>query len=647
MDESSRVPRIMRFGAFEADLQAGELRKHGLRIKLQEQPFEILAILLQNPGELVLREDLRQRLWPADTFVDFDHSLNRAINKLRDALGDSAENPRFVETLPRRGYRFIAPVNETAPGAGHTSPPLHPVSATAEPAVVSVEKLRAEVRAAFGVHRWRKIALVAIAFGAILALLVVLNTGGWRQRLWEPSGPKPIQSIAVLPLENLSGDPTQEYFVDGMTEALITDLAQISALRVISRTSVMRYKGTKKSLPEIARELNVDAVVEGAVVQSGGRVRISGQLLHAATDRHLWAKSYERDLSNVVALQGEVARDIAHEIRVKLTPQEQGRLSSAHAVVPEAHEAYLKGRYYWNKRTPEGIKKALEYFQQAVEKDPGYALAYAGLADAYTVLSFNSDTPPGESYPRAKAAASKALEIDDTLAEAHASLGFTLRNYDWDWPGAEREFQRAIQLSPNYAWARQGYAGYLSLLGRHTEALTEAKRAQAQDPLSLIITSLLGRYYYHARQYDQAIEQCRKALEIDPNFWVAHLFLGKAYERKALYEEAIAEFQKAGSVTIEASTDIGYVYAVSGHRHEALKVLDKLTQLSKRRYVPSYHIARIYAGLGEKDEAFAWLEKAYAQRDGWLNWLRVDPTLDSLRSDPRFTSLLRRVGLPP
>jgi TolB-like protein/DNA-binding winged helix-turn-helix (wHTH) protein len=429
--------QLVRFGAFELDLRAGELRKQGLKVKLQERPLQILALLLENPGELVTREELRRHLWAADTFVDFDHSVNTAINKLRDALGDSAENPRFIETLPRHGYRFIGAVDSGAEVRNGRESAMPPV--------------RRERR------RWLAVGAVAaiVVFGALFAL----NVGGLRGRLLSSVGashgvPLPkIESIAVLPFENLSGDPQQEYFADGMTEELITELGKIGGLRVISRTSVMRYKGTKKPLPEIGRELNVDAIVEGTVRNSGGRVRITTNLLYAPTDRHLWAATYERDLRDVLSLQDEVARAVAGQIRIKVTPQENARLAATRPINPEAHRLCLLGRFYWNKRNEEGLKKANEQFQRAIEVDPTYAPAYAGLADSYLQLANNGLRPPNETMPKAKAAAQKALEIDPSLAQAHTSLAEVYKDYDWNWAASERDFQRAIQLNPNYATA--------------------------------------------------------------------------------------------------------------------------------------------------------------------------------------------------
>jgi len=491
-----------------------------------------------------------------------------------------------------------------------------------------------------------------IAALTMLVLLAVIGVQHYRPPRHEQATdsvgvlPKAIDSIAVLPLVNLSRDPTQDYFADGMTEELITDLAQIGALRVISRTSVMQFKGVHKPLPEIARQLRVDAVIEGSVLRSGERVRVTAQLIQAATDRHLWARTYERDLRDILALQSQLASAIAQEIKIRLTPQEQARLAASRQVDREAYEAYLKGRYFYNKRSAENLKKALEFFQQAIGKDPRYAAACAGLADSYVLVPFDSDVPPRQYFPKAKEAATRALEIDDTLVEAHVSLSHALF-FDWDWPGAERELRRALELNPSYAPGHRAYGSYLSAMGRHREAIAEGKRAQELDPLSPATNELAGRRYYHARQYDQALEQNRKALEIDPNFWMAHLFSSRAYAQKGMYAEALMELRKAGEVTPEILSDRGRIYAASGRPRQAQHILERLIALSKQRYVPSYYLVKIYSALSQKDQAFAWLEKAFQEREGRLNWLKVDPMLDNLRSDPRFADFLRRLRLPP
>jgi len=476
------------FGVFEADLRSGELRKRGVKIKLHHQPFQILTMLLEHPGEVVTREELKTKLWPLDTFVDFDVGLNSAVKKLRNALGDSAEIPRYVETLPRRGYRFIGLLSDASTSQ---AAPRYAVagSVVEEQPSAANEGVATGVSAVSGARRGWVLWAMAVVAVALLVLLAGLNVRSWRERLLARATPIHIRSIAVLPLENLSGDPAQEFLTDGMTDALITDLAQISSLRVISRTSVMRYKGTRKALPEIAKELNVDGIVEGVVVRSADRVRIDAQLIEASTDRHFWARSYERNLGDAIALQNEVAQAIANEIQTKLTPVEQARLAQARPVDPQAYEFYLKGRYFWNKRTDTSAQKGIEYFQQAIQKDPNYALAYAGLADAYIV---RDDLSPEEQYSKAKAMARTALQIDDGLAEAHNAMAMSLFCYDWDWPGAEKEFQRALALNPNYAQAHQWYGHFLRAMGRQNSARAEIKRAHELDPLSLVIGGGIG-----------------------------------------------------------------------------------------------------------------------------------------------------------
>ena len=618
MEKQSSAPRCLRFDVFQVDLRSGELRKQGHRVKLQEQPFQVLAMLLERPGEVVTREELRQPLWPADTFVDFDHGLNIAINKLREALGDSADTPRFIETLPRRGYRFIAPVQGVRPASA-------------------------------GRRTVRPLVLGALGVVTLALVLVGLNVGGLRTRLLRGTTVPPIQSLAVLPLENLSGDPGQEYFADGMTDELITDLAQISTVRVISRTSVMRYKGARTPLQEIARQLNVDAVVEGTVARSGNRVRVRAQLIRVADDRHLWAESFERELQDVLALQSEVASAIARQVQVKLM-MPQGHRGSVGPIKPAAYEAYLKGRYSWNKRNEAGLQEGIEQFQQAIATDPGYAPAYSGLADSYTTLGYFSYLSPEESFPRARAAAAKALELDPTLAEAHASLAYAKFYYDWNWPEAEKEFKKAIALNPSYATAHHWYSVYLTAMGRPEEAMAEIRQAQQLDPLSLAIRTDIGFQLYYTRKYDEAIQQLKTTLEMNPNFPLAHLWLGRTYQQKRMYAEAITEFEQAGNVlrdwpvTIAA---IGYVQGKAQNKAEALKTLEKLKKLSEKRYVTAYAVALVYAGLDDKSQAFRWLNKGVEERTHWLVWLKLDPRWDDLRSDPRFEQLVRRVGLPP
>jgi TolB-like protein/DNA-binding winged helix-turn-helix (wHTH) protein/Tfp pilus assembly protein PilF len=631
------TPVRLRFGVFEVDLRAGELRKHGVRRRLQEQPFQVLAMLLERPGETVTRDELRNRLWTADTFVDFDQGVNKAVNRIRDALGDSATSPRFVETVARRGYRFIADVSavESAPVAKAdarsvdvAAPGNEPIAALAAPP--SPGHLR----------RWY---LWAIA-GAGLAVASIAIA------VWalQPRTPPPIRSLAVLPLENLSGDAAQEYFADGMTDELIAVLGQISALRVISRTSVMPYKRARKPLPQIARELNVDAVIEGTVLRSGGQVRITAQLIAARDDTHVWSDTYDGDLRDTLMLQNKVARAIAEQIRVNLKPQEQATLKHGKVVDPQAYEAYLKGRYFWNKRTSSDFQKAIEYFTRATERDPAYAQAYSGLADTYALLGDwdYGVLAPRDAFPRAKAAALKALQLDSMVGDAHTSLAFSLDGFDWDFISADNEFRRAIELNPGYATAHHWYAWHLSLLGRNDNAIAEMKRAQNLDPLSLIINADLAELLLIARLTDESIQQSRKTIELDPNFPLAHNQLGLAYLQRQRSDDAIAELRKAVQLSAGSATctaNLARAFAVSGRRNEAVQLLETLKKRATDTYSNAPEIAVVYAALGDADQAMAWLERGYGERFNPGVLLR--PGFDALRADRRFQALERRVGL--
>jgi TolB-like protein/DNA-binding winged helix-turn-helix (wHTH) protein/Tfp pilus assembly protein PilF len=631
----------LRFGVFELDFRAGELRKHGLRIRLQEQPFQVLAMLVEHSGEVITREELQKKLWPADTFVDFDHGVNKAINKIRTALGDSADSPRFLETVARRGYRFLAEVKDA-----DASPVFTPERAT-HPQLVEAPHDRPDHASTVAKRNYlRPSRARKISVFMLLVLIVCLGT--WTLRSRKHESPV-IRSLAVLPLENLSSEASQDYFADGMTDELISDLGQIGALRVISRTSVMTYKHARKPLPEIARELNVDAVVEGTVLRSGDQVRITAQLIEAATDKHLWSQSYEGELRDTLALQNRVARAIADQIRINLNPQEQAALKTAQSVNPQAYESYLKGRYFWNKRTADGLKVALAYFNQAIDEDPKCAQAYSGLADTYALLGDwqYSVMTPKEALPKAKAAAIKALELDSALGEAHNSLAFVLDGFDWDLDAGGKEFRRAIELNPGYATAHHWYAWHLSLLGRYDEAIVEMRNAENLDPLSLIINADLAELLVLAHSYDESIRQSLKTIELDPNFAMAHNQLAQAYLEKHMYGEAVAELQKAVQLSTGSPTciaNLARAYAASGRRNEAIKLLSDLKMRSNPIYSYGPEIATIYASLGDRDQAMNWLEKAYEERFNPGVLLR--PGFDTLRSDPRFEDLTRRIGLP-
>jgi TolB-like protein/DNA-binding winged helix-turn-helix (wHTH) protein/lipopolysaccharide biosynthesis regulator YciM len=634
--ESRTSRRVFRFGPFEFRAHAGELRKHGLRIKLGGQPISVLRMLLERPGEVITREDLQKQLWPAGTYVDYEHSVNAAVKRLRQALGDSADSPRFIETLARSGYRFIAPVTQH----------LDEVTAPAGEIQTDVSQHTAENNG----WRRRQFRPLAIALAAIALVAVVAGMlAGRHERRRSPTSYGPIRSLAVLPLANLSGDPEQEYFAEGMSDVLRQDLEGVSALRVISRTSSMYYRGNAKPLPEIARLMKTDAVVEGSVLRSGDRVRITVELVQAANDRRLWGGSYDRRLQDVFTLQSEVAKRIADEIRVTLTQSERARLARPPAPDPEAYLSYSKGRFFWNKRTEADLKTAIRYFQQAIEKDPNYALAYDGLADCWAPLGWYAYMSPGETFPRAKAAVMKALALDESLAATHTTLAFVTFYYDRDWANAEREFRRAIDLNPNYANGHHWYAEFLSLAGRHAEAIAESERARELDPLSTIINTWVGSRYFFARQYDRAIEQYRNAIQMDPEFVPVHLVLGHALEQKHRYPEAILEFEKAvnlsgGSPVYLAS--LAHGYGVAGRRSEAKKALDGLRSTAKHSYVSSYDLALAELGIGETDRALTLLAQAVEERCPRAAFLSVDPRFDGLRGDPRFKTLLVRTGPP-
>ena len=640
MTEDQQGGRWLRFGVFEVDLRAGELRKHGQRVRLQEQPFQVLVMLLEHPGDVVTREELQKKLWPADTFVNFDHGLNKAINKLRHTLGDSAESPRFVETVARRGYRFLGDVKAAA--ADPQRRPEPPASHLASSHVFEPPHLPGTAAS----RLWRPSRTLTISAAALILLAASLMVWTLRPQR-RPS--TAIRSLAVLPWESLSNDASQDYFADGMTDELISDLGRIGALRVISRTSVMAYKHARKPLPEIARELNVDAVVEGTVLRSGNQVRITAQLIDAVADKHLWSEIYEGELKDTLALQAKVARAIAEQIRIELSPREQAALKSAHTVNPDAYVSYLKGRYFWNKRTADGLKVALAYFTQAINEDPSYAQAYSGLADTYALLGdwqYAAMTPK-EALPRAKAAATKALELDSDLGEAHNSLAFCLDGFDWTFDSAGTEFRRAIELNPGYATAHHWYAWHLALFRRYDEALAEMKTAASLDPLSLIISADLAELLALAHDYDESIRQSRKTLEMDPNFGLAHNHLGLAYLETHRYAEAVAELRAAVRLSGGSPTSLANLaraYAASGNRGEAEKLLLDLKQRAAPGYSHGSEIAVVYAALGDADHAMEWLAKGYDERFNPGVLLR--PGFDPLRRDPRFLDVLRRIGLP-
>jgi len=579
MEKESNHPHEARFAAFAVDLQAGELRKRGVRVRLQEQPFRMLSVLLERPGQVVTREELRQRLWSGNTFVDFEHSLATAVKKLRRALGDSPAHPQFIETLPRRGYRFIATLKA------------------------------------------------------------------------KPRGGKPI--LAVLPFENLTGDAGQEYFSDGMTEEMIARLGRLHPQRlgVIARASAIRYKNTDKDIDQIGRELGAEYILKGSASCAGDRVRITAELIQVKDRTHLWADRFEGGRDNEPAFHGAIARHVARSLQIETPPAKSVSAVGASSANPQAHGEFLRGRYCLNKGTAEGVKSAIAYFEEATSRDSTYAVAHAGLAVALDLADHFRVLPGRLAFPRAKAAAMKALELNDSLPEAHNALAFAKHSFDWDWAGAEQVYQRAIALNPNFATARHWHGLYLGMLGRVDEALAEMRRAQRLNPLSIIIRTHLGLMLHCGRRYDEAIEQLWQTLEMEPDFAAAHYFLGWAYEQKGMYEETITHLQKALIVSPDSPDRVGalgHARAVFKTKGYARKALEELHKLAQRRFVSAYDFAIVYVGMGETDQAFQWLERACEERSfSMIMSLKADPRLDRLRPDPRFQHLLRRVGLPP
>ena len=604
---------VLRFGVFELDPQAGELRKSGIRLKLQKQPLQILTILLQHPDEIVTREELRSQIWSADTFVDFDNSLNTSINKLRDALGDTSGSPRFIETVPRRGYRFIAPVTRVGPAA----PVLAAHVTTKRP--------------------WRWAILVA---GVTVAAIVIYFALVRKRAPGYPASTR-IRSIAVLPLRNLSPDPEQQYFSDGMTDELITSLAKVPNLRVISHTSVERFKQTKELLPQIGRDLGVDAIVEGTVLRSGDSIRISAQLIDARSDRHLWAESYNRPVRDVLVLQGEVARRIAEQVGINLKVDAQNLATTEQAIDPAAHEAYLKGNFYWSTFTCGGFETALKYYQEASSRAPDFAPAYAGMADAYFNLGDWRCWPVG-TLSKAKAAAQKAAELDPQLGDAHENLGSLAFYYEWDWAKAEQEYSKAIELAPSDAGIHSGYSIFLVATGKQEEALAEMRKALELDPVAEPTNMTAVYVYYLAHQFDKGIEQAKKTLELFPESKATLHWLGQCYEQKKMPNEAMAAYLRSRAARPETATVLRAAYKESGLKGYYRKDLEiKKKDLKEIDPIIS---AMTSVRLGQNDKAIESLREAYRQHCDGLQFLKTEPVYDPLRNDPRFDELLSRLN---
>jgi len=621
---SEQKQHFYAFGPFRLDPLKRRLLRDGEALRLTPKAFDLLLVLVEESGRTVEKDKLLERVW-AGTIVE-ENNLNQNITTLRKLLGDSRHESQYIATIPGVGYRFVAEVRKE-----EFTQRRKEEKEDAKAGVVPPERRR------------------MIRYAPLL--LVPLVLAGLAYALYTREKPRSaISSIMVLPLENLSGDPAEEYFADGMTDALIGDLAQLGGLHVISRTSSMHYKGTKKSLAQIASEINVDAVVEGTVQRSGDRVVVRAQLIHAATDRHVWVQTYTRDVRNVLDLQSEIAQAVAREVQIQMTPGEQARFTSRRPVQPKAYDNYLQGRYlYWNKRTEENLNKAIELFQNAIKEDAGYAPAYVGLADCYNALSVVqiSALPPAEGRRRAEEAATKALELDSGLAEAYTALGY-INHYNWNWTAAEQYFKRALELNPSYANAHNVYAGYLMSRGRIDESIAASNRARELDPFSLAISAQRGFLLENARRYDEAIEQLRAVTAMDPNHYQAYWVLGHTYAANGQFAEAVAAAEKAVQLSERAPGALGMLglaYGLAERKADALKIVTELLELNKTRYVTPAALVNVYLGLGDKEQAFVWLEKAYQERSNYIAYLKVFPILDPIRNDRRFADLVKKVGL--
>jgi TolB-like protein/DNA-binding winged helix-turn-helix (wHTH) protein/tetratricopeptide (TPR) repeat protein len=642
MTDAKQALLVRRFGTFEINLQSGELRKNGVRLRLSGQPFEVLSVLVERAGEVVKREELRSKLWPADTFVDFDHGLNNAVARIREVLDDSSDTPRYVETVTRRGYRFIAPLADVRPATEPLSgwesklSPAHKIgsSGASDHSVLSTKKRFPSTR--LGAPLGGVAVLILLSFGVLL----------YRGRSAKVRSQPAIKSLAVLPLKNLSGDPTQEYLADGMSEAIIGRLSGIRDLRVISRTSVTHLKDTQLPVPEIAKTFRVDAIVEGSVIREGNRIRVHAQLIRAATDDHFWSETYDRELRDVLGLQSEVAQAIARKVEVTVTGKENERLTAVRTVSPEVYESYLKGRFVRSNSRAD-VEERVAHFEEAIRKDPTFAPAYVGIAEAYENLgTIFVGASPSEVRPKTMRAARKALELDPGLAEAHVLLA-SVQQKQWQWAQAEAEYKRALELKPNDAAAHRGYANWLLSQGRTEEALAWFGHARELDPIE-VSGNGIGWILFHARRYDEAIRELRSVLAVHPYDATAHWFLGFVLISKGRPDQAIPELEKAASLMNRSPGSIELLataHAHAGHRSEALRLVNELKRRRKTGYVPAGAFINPYLALGDYNEAFVWFERAYEEQSNILQFLKVHPFFDRVRDDVRFKELLRRVGL--
>ena len=671
--EPAGLEQPIRFGeGFELDLHPRRLRRGSHALKLERIPFEILLLLLEHRDEIVTRDQIVSRVWGEAAFLDTDNSIRGAIRKLRQVLKDDAETPRFIQTVTGQGYRFIALVIAPKEAIVASEPAASAVPTSdrdfvselddwmqarrlrlVEPDQERTPEKATDAGSAHGPgnrndHRWLFVGAVALLSAAFLLTFLVVR--GWRRASNPSTHSQGKIVLAVLPFENLSRDPDQEFFSDGLTEEMIAQVGKLNRdrLTVVARSSVAKYKGSNLAAKEIGKELKADYLVQGSVRRSSDRVRITVQLIQAQNQTDLWTESYDRELKDLLAVQDSVVQSIASEIHIALTDEQEKRLAAPRQISPEAYEAYLKGRYYWNKRTGESMQKAEQYFEQAIDNDATYAAAYSGLADCNSGLAWHGFKSPAEALPKAYAAARKALEINPESAEAHASLGIAM-SHRWDWTGAEAEFRRALQLDPQYANAHHFYGDYLSIRSRHGEAIAEAKRALELDPLNLMISTWVGFRYYMARDYSRAIDRNRNSVELDPNFAAAHLLLGKDYVEAGLHSEAVNELKKAADLSGDSplyTAQLASALAAGGRNGDALRIAHQLETISKKRYVSPYGLAQIYAASNKKGDTFKWLQAAYEDHAVWMGYLASDPIFDRYRSDERFKDLLRRVGLP-
>jgi TolB-like protein/DNA-binding winged helix-turn-helix (wHTH) protein len=630
----------LRFDDYELNLRSGELLKSGHKIRLQEQPLRILAILIQNPGQVVTREVLRQQLWSAGTFVDFDHSLNTAIKKLRQALNDEAEKPRYIETLPKRGYRFVGAAVEPLLAPRQATPPTVNANESTVAPQTAVESGTASTEVRVRATRWRIV-------GPLVTLVAAAGIGTFFLLHHAPR----FESIAVLPFTNAVGDPNTDYLSDGITESLIANLTHVPELKVKSRNSVFRYKGKDVDAKKVGNDLDVSALVTGRVVQRGDNIEVSAELTDVRDNTEIWGQHYSSKSADIISLQKEIAGDLAEKLRSKLSSSEKQQVTKQGTQNPEAYDLYLRGLYHWNKQSfPDSIA-ALSYFNQAIAKDPGYVLAYSSLADVYAdVPSYNGS--PNEYYPKSNAAARKALELEPTLAHPHAVLGSSEIEYDWDFAGGEAEYKKAFELDPNDANAHAWYAYDIGLIGgREQEAIAEVNRAHQLDPLSPISGEVAGFVHISARQYDEAIVLCKKLASENPAFATAHACLARAYWGKRMYPQVIEEWKAYGQLSgdrndSEFASALEQGFRSAGWKRALAKGIEIRQAQRKTGYSSASRIAELYADLGDKDGAFRWLNTAYQERDYWMVGLKTSFLFDPIRSDPRFAELVRKVGLP-